>query len=166
MNPYANPYLPAFVNQRPRINNIQPNVSSSAIGVPTYAQIHSVCGFEGARNYNLAPGSSEILAESDPNTARVYIVACDANGQKFMKAFKLIEEEEPKPITMDDLNAKMSQLLDRMDKLEEEKKNDQSDSKYSSNGPKQSYDARNQSNGRNGSGSEKSSGSNSANDAK
>ena len=66
INPYANPYLPSFVNQRPRINNpLQPNTLPM---VPSYSQINSVSGFEGARSHatnNLAPGASEIVAESD-----------------------------------------------------------------------------------------------------
>lgn len=122
VNPYANPYLPAFVNQRPRINDFKP-----AVSMPSYKQINSVTGFSGARDYaasNLAPGSSEIVAESDPSIARVYIVAKDGTGQPIVEGYKLLHEDEPKQITMDDLNTKMSELLDRMNKLEEDKKND------------------------------------------
>ena len=120
VNPYANPYLPSFVNQRPRINDFKPVVPT--VTMPSYSQIQSVNGYSGAREYalnNLAPGSSAIIAESDPNTARVYIVAKDQTGQPIVEGYSLIHEEEPKPVTMDDLSAKMSELLDRMNKLEE-----------------------------------------------
>ena len=124
VNPYANPYLPSFVNQRPRINNpLQPNTIPL---IPSYKQINSISGFEGARQYamnQLTQGSSEIIAESDPNTARIYIVAKDQNNQIIVEGYSLIPEIEPKPITMDDLNNKMSELLDRMNKLEEEQNN-------------------------------------------
>ena len=120
VNPYANPYLPSFVNQRPRINDIKP---IPTVSMPSYTQIRSVNGYSGAREYianNLTPGSSDIVAESDPNTARVYIVAKDQNGQPIVEGYTLIHEEEPKPVTMDDLNAKMSELLNRMNRLEEQ----------------------------------------------
>ena len=125
MNPYANPYLPSFVNQRPRVNDVKtlPQIQPM-VTTPSYSQIRSVNGFDGARNYassNLAPGASDIVAESDPNIARVYIVAKDSNGQTIVEGYRLIHEEEPKPVTMDDLNSKMSELLDRMNKLEEER---------------------------------------------
>lgn len=129
VNPYANPYLPSFVNQRPVINQ-QPTTS-----LPTpqmnysgiqFGQIHSAKGFEGADVYanTLANGASEILAEEDPNLARIYIVAKDQNGQVLVQAHDLSAPiERPKVVTMDDLNTKMNQLLDRMSKLEEEKAN-------------------------------------------
>ena len=127
-NPYANPYLPSFVSQRPVINNQQP------VSLPTpqlnysgvqFGQIHPVSGFEGADAYagSLANGASEILAEKDPNLARVYVTAKDSNGQIFVQGFNLIPVERPKAITMDDLNSKMNQMLERLSKLEEDKAN-------------------------------------------
>ena len=126
VNPYANPYLPSFVNQRPRINDPLPTPQLQFSGV-NYGQIHPVNGFDGARSYanNLANGSSEILPESDPNTARIYIVAKDNNGQVFVQGCNVIPIEEPKPVTMDDLSSQMSQILERLNKLEADK-NDQS----------------------------------------
>lgn len=124
VNPYANPYLPTFANQRPRINDTKPVQPQY---IPTqYSQIHPVNGFDGARSYasNLAPGSSEIVSESDPNIARVYIVAKDMTGQIIVEGYSIFHEEEPKPVTMDDLNSKINELLDRIDKLEEGKNND------------------------------------------
>lgn len=122
VNPYANPYLPSFVNQRPSLN------SQAPLSVPTamanYSQIHSVKGFDGAEAYcsKLANGASEIVAEEDPNLARIYILAKDANGQMFIQAHDMSAPvERPKPITMDDLSLKMSQILDRLNKLEGEK---------------------------------------------
>ena len=130
VNPYANPYLPSFVNQRPRVNQFQPMNPVTNPGFmpttanyqpPSYSQIHSVKGFDGARAYSMANGASEILAEIDPNLARVYVVAMQADGQRLVQGFDLVPVEEPKPVTMDDLNTKMNALLERIDKLEEEK---------------------------------------------
>jgi hypothetical protein len=123
VNPYANPYLPAFVNQRPRMNDVRPATQIPQLNMPQirYTQIDSVNGYGGARDFvynNLAPGASIILAESDPNTARIYICAKDSSGQTYVEGYRLVREEEPKPVTMDDLNTKMSELLDRMNKLE------------------------------------------------
>ena len=128
-NPYANPYLPSFVSQRPVVGNPAP-----ANNLPTpqmnysgiqFGQIHPVKGFEGADAYavNLANGASEILAEEDPNLARIYVTAKDNNGKTFVQGFDLTPVPRPKAVTMDDLNSKMNQLLDRMSKLEEEKAN-------------------------------------------
>ncbi len=172
-NPYANPYLPSFVSSRPRINDIATTPSSIPqvnINGTVYSQIHPVKGFEGADNYvrTLAAGSSEILTESDPGMARIYIVAKDANGQAFVQGFDLISVERPKPVTMDDLNAKMSELLERMDKLEMEKaKGMNYDAKsgngYAAKGPKSPADARPAANSRNIQGGQESHGNTSAN---
>ena len=170
VNPYANPYLPSFVNQRPRIDNQAiPIPMNQPVSAASFVQIRSVHGFDGARNYaanNLLPGSSDIISENDPNTMRIYIVAKDQNNQTIVEGFRLIPEEEPKPVTMDDLNSKMSELLDRMNKLEEERNNDKSGSESSWKTPRKSNDSRIQSGNGNGSGYVQPSGSNTANDAK
>ena len=154
INPYANPYLPSFVNQRPVINNQSPNVlptpQMNYSGIQ-YGQIHSVKGFAGARAYNLANGASEILADEDPNVSRVYIVAKDANGQLFIQGGDFVPIEEPKPVTMDDISTKMNQILERLNKLEGEKRNDQSGDGTAGKGGKQSGNAGYQSNDRNAS---------------
>ena len=156
VNPYANPYLPAFVNQRPVINN--PSVPTPQMNYSgmVYGQIHSVKGFEGADAYNLANGSSEILAEEDPNMARIYVAAKDANGQMFVQGFDLVPVERPKKATMDDLSSTMNQILERLNKLEGEKANGQSNKEPNYepawDGPKQPGNAANQPNGRNGKG--------------
>lgn len=155
VNPYANPYLPSFVNQRPKINDpsMMPTVAGYQSAV--FSQIHSVKGFEGAENYNLANGASEILAESDPNMARIYVVAKDANGQMLIQGFNLIPVERPKPVTMDDLSSQMNRILDRLEKLEGEHRNEQPISGNAwKNNSKQSGHAANQSNGKNGQGSQ------------
>ena len=173
VNPFANPYLPSFVNQRPRINGMQlpsPAPSVTVPNNPVYSQIRSANGFDGARSYaanNLMPGSSDIIAESDPNMARVFIVAKDQGGQVIVEGYRLIREEEPKPITMDDLNSKMSELLDRMNKLEEERNNgNKPGSDASWKAPRQSNEPRIQPNGRNGTGYDKPGGGSSADAAK
>lgn len=164
VNPYANPYLPSFVNQRPRLNDTKPVPMYGS----TFSQIHPVSGFEGARNYanGLANGSSEILSESDPEIARVYIVAKDQNGQTFMQPFRLVAEEEPKPVTMDDLNTKMSELLERMNKLEEDRANGQSGNEYPGKANKYQNNARSQPVLRDESSVSQSAGSNTASVAK
>ena len=167
INPYANPYLPSFVNQRPRVNNSQ---FQMPINAPVYSQIRSTNGFDGARTYasnNLTPGSSDIVAESDPNVARVYIVAKDQNNQIIVEGYRLIREEEPKPVTMDDLNTKMSELLERMNKLEEEKLNGNkpgSDASWKASG--KTNEPRVQPNVRNSTGYDKPASSNGADDPK
>ena len=125
INPYANPYLPSFVNQRPRMNEPLPTPQLQFSGV-TYGQIHPVNGFDGARAYanSLANGASEILPDSSPDVARVYMVAKDTNGQIFVQGCNVIPIDEPKPVTMDDLSSQMSQILERLNKLEADK-NDQ-----------------------------------------
>lgn len=127
VNPYANPYLPSFVSQRPVMNNQPVNLPTPQMNYSgmNFGQIHSVKGFDGARAYNLANGASEILADDDPNLARIYITARDANGQMLVKGYDLVEVEEPKPVTMDDINSKMNDILNRLDRLEVER-NDQS----------------------------------------
>ena len=153
VNPYANPYLPSFVSQRPVINNQPPsNLPTPQMNYSgiNYGQNHSVKGFEGARAYNLANGSSEILADDDPNLARIYICAKDTNGQLFVQGFDLVPVEEPKPVTMDDLSSTMNQILDRLNRLEGERNNDQSVHGSSWKGSKQSGNGAAQSNGRTG----------------
>ena len=162
VNPYANPYLPSFVNQRPVINN-QPNslptpqMNYSGIN---FGQLHSVKGFEGARAYNLANGASEILAEEDPDMARIYICAKDTNGQLFVQGYDLMPVEEPKPVTMEDINGKMNQILERLNKLEGERDDGQSIHGTAWKNSKQSGNAGAQSNGRNGQSGAESTGSN------
>lgn len=119
---YGNPYLPSFVRNQPKMADPALNMPQTVL--PTRAtQINTAQGFAGARQYamNLTNGSSEIIAEADPNIARVYVIAVDQNGQRYVRGFRLIEEEEPKPITMDDLNLKMNEVLERLNHLEEEK---------------------------------------------
>ena len=140
-DPYGNPYLPPFVRNQPRVADpaFQPPV------LPTkMAQITSVNGFAGAHQYaaGLANGSSEIIADADPNVPRVYVVVVDQNGQRYVQGFNLVPEEEPKPITMDDLNGKMNTILDRLNRLEEERKagNDKSDFRNAEQGKPSSAD--------------------------
>ena len=126
---YGNPYLPSFVRNQPKMADPVPVMPMQAL--PTKAcQIVSVNGFEGARAHarSLTNGSSEIAADSDPNTARVYVIVVDQNGQQYIQGFDLTPVQEPKPITMDDLNDKMNKVLERLNQLEEERmmKNDQS----------------------------------------
>ena len=140
VNPYGNPYLPSFVTQRPTMNVSQPAPQMNLSGI-TYSQIHSANGFDGADKYaaGLANGASEIITDSDNNVSRVYVVAKDTNGQTYVQALKVIPEDRPKPITMEDLNSKMSILLDRIDKLEKDRvTNNESGNFNSSKNAKQS----------------------------
>ena len=163
INPYANPYLPAFAANRPRIEN-QSAVQkpSMSVGGLVYKQIQPVNGFEGADAYaqTLAAGSSDICSESDPSIPRVYIVAKDANGQCFVQGCDMTLVDRPKPVTMDDLNAKMSELIDRVKKLECEKErgiiyDGKSGNGYVPKNTKQSNDTRIQTNNRNAQSSQK-----------
>ena len=159
VNPYANPYLPSFVNQRPVIGNPAPgnNLPTPQMNYSgvQFGQIHSVKGFDGARAYanGLANGASEIVAESDPNLARAYIVAKDANGQVYIQGGNFIPIEEPKPVTVDELNDNMNAILEKLNKLEEDKANDQSVRNASWKGQKQSGNAGPQPGNRGGQGS-------------
>lgn len=160
VNPYANPYLPSFVSQRPRM--AEPTTMTPTFGVQTqqYGTIHQVNGFQGARDYakSLLPGNSEIVAESDPNLSRIYIVAKDQNQQIYMEAYNLTPEVEPKAVTMEDLSAQMNELLGRMNRLEEDKRNDQSN--HGAAWKNKSGNAANGSNGRSNAGSTESSSGN------
>ena len=166
VNPYANPYLPAFVNQRPRIDNSIPQPMTPAISSPSFTQIRSASGFEGARSHamnRMLPGSSDILAEADANIPRIYFVAKDQDNQVIVEGYRLIKEEEPKPVTMDDLNAKMSELLDRMNKLEEENRNgNKPGSGTAWKAPRQQNEPRVSESSRNGAGNGQSAGGNAA----
>ena len=148
VNPYANPYLPSFVSQRPRMNDTRPAQLPGVAGT-VFSQIHYVHGFEGADIYNLSPGSSEILVDDDPNLARIYVTAKDTNGQMLVQGFNLVPVERPKQVTMNDLSSAMNQILERLNRLEEGQ-NDQSNHGNAWKGSKQPVHAGNQSNGRNG----------------
>ena len=125
-SPYDNPYLPSFVRQRPRVhdtNNLR-QISSSMLN---YGQIRPVSGFSGAREYattELAAGASCIVVDSDPNLARIYMTAKDTNNQILVSGFDLVPIEEPKPITMESIDSKLNDFLDRLTKLEEKSAND------------------------------------------
>ena len=122
MGAFDNPYLPSFASQRPRVEPVKTPPQLSIPGAMNYSQIQPVNGFAGARAFasNLAIGSSAIIAESDPNLARVYVVAKDANGQIIVEGYRMIPDEEPKPVTMDDLSVQMNEILNRLNKLEED----------------------------------------------
>lgn len=165
VNPYANPYLPSFANQRPVINNPQvPNFQTPQMNYSgiQFGQIHSVNGFDGARAHanSLANGASEIVAEGDPGLSRCYIVAKDANGQIYVQGGNFVPIEEPKPVTVDDLNSKMNMILEELNKLKEEKANDQSVRNAPWKGQKQSGNAGAQPGNRNGGNVSEPSGSN------
>lgn len=117
-SPHKNAYLPEFVSQQPKIympiNPTDPVVD--------HTQIRSVNGYDGARRYvneTLAPGCSNIISDSNPDVARVYIVGKDQTGQAIVNGFRLIPEEEPKPVTMDDISKQLGELINRVAKLEE-----------------------------------------------
>ena len=128
---YGSPYLPSFVRNQPKM--VDPTLSAQVPTLPTRScQIKSVDGYAGAREHagTLTNGSSEIVAELNPNIPRVYVVVVDQNGQKYVQGFGLIPEEEPKPITMDDLNDKMNKVLERLNQLEEERVTDSAQSGF------------------------------------
>ena len=106
VNPYANPYLPAFVNQRPRIDNSIPQPMTPAISSPSFTQIRSASGFEGARSHamnRMLPGSSDILAEADANIPRIYFVAKDQDNQVIVEEGAVIgENKKDAPLTVID----------------------------------------------------------------
>ncbi len=123
-NVYGDPYVPDFAKQRPRI---QQQMSAPVIGRMIYDQIQSVTGFEGARefaNTRLGNGASCIIAESDPNIARIYVIAKDQNGSIILSGYDLSPVEEPKPITMQDISTQLSDIQNRITKLEERNVND------------------------------------------
>ena len=124
-NPYADPYVPGFVGQRPRI---QPAPATASRYNPNvYGQIQPVAGFDGARDFatnRLSPNSSAIIAESDPNLARIYVVAKDQNGGILVTGYDLKPIVEPKPITMQDISAQLNDIQSRLMKLEENSTDD------------------------------------------
>ena len=118
---FGNPYLPSFVRSQPKAADPMP-FQQPALPVKT-CQIQSVAGFQGARQHasKLTNGSSELVADIDQNLSRIYAVVIDQNGQQFIQGFDLIPVEEPKPVTIDDLNDKMNKVLERLNQLEERK---------------------------------------------
>lgn len=119
---YGNPYLPPFVRNQPKMADPVPSIQTPIL--PTkVSQIVTVQGFDGARQHasTLTNGSSELVAESDPNVSRVYAIVVDQNGQRYVQGFRLVPEEEPKKVTMDDLNDKMNVVLERLGRLESER---------------------------------------------
>lgn len=119
---YGNPYLPSFIRNQPKMTDPVPVMPMQAL--PTKAcQITSVEGFAGARAHagSLTNGSSEIVAESNQDLARVYVVVVGQNGQQYVQGFDLVPVQEPKAVTMDDLNEKMNKVLERLNQLEEER---------------------------------------------
>ena len=126
-NPYADPYVPGFVGQRPRI---QPSPQTASRYNPNvYGQIQPVAGFDGARDFatnRLSPNSSAIIAESDPNLARVYVVAKDQNSGILVSGYDLVPVVEPKPITMQDISVQLNDIQSRLIKLEENNTDDKS----------------------------------------
>ena len=134
-NAYGNPYLPPFVRNQPKVADPIPGIQAPVLPTKMH-QITSVQGFSGAHQYaaSLANGSSEILAESDPNTPRIYVAVVDQNGQRYVQGFRLTPEEEPKPVTMDDLNSKMNEVLERLGQLEAERKTGHDKSNFRSSG--------------------------------
>lgn len=122
-NVYGNPYEPDYVKQRPRFQQPQ-KVFNNMI----YDQIQTVQGFDAARDFAsncLAAGASYIIAEGDPNIARIYMVSKDHNGVPSVSAFKLIPEEEPKQPTMQDLSNMLQDIQNRINKLEEKANNEE-----------------------------------------
>ena len=123
-NVYGDPYVPDFAKQRPRIQQQTP---TPVVGRMIYDQIQSVIGFEGARefaNARLGNGASCIIAEGDPNIARIYVVAKDQNGAVLLSGYDLTRIEEPKPITMQDISTQLSDIQNRIKTLEEKTDND------------------------------------------
>lgn len=125
-NPYEDPYLPGFVNQRPRIQMPQ---QQTMYKQNVFGQIQSVGGFDGARDFafnRLSPSSSTIIAEADPNLARIYVVAKDQNNSILVTGYDLKPVEEPKPITMQDISNQLAEIQNRINKLEGKATNDKS----------------------------------------
>lgn len=127
-NVYDDPYSISRPNRGTRMPT-QYQQPQTAYKPLIYDKIQSVLGFDGARefaNTRLSPGASCIIAEANPEIARVYVVSKDENGVPSLGAYKLIPEEEPKPITMQDISAQLADIQNRITKLEENSHNDKS----------------------------------------
>lgn len=121
-NVYGNPYEPDFAKQRPRFQPPQ-KVFKTMI----YDQIQTVQGFDGARDFAtncLGPGASYIIADGDPNIARIYVISKDQASAISVSAFKLIPEEEPKQPTLQDISNLLENISGRLSKLEEKANDD------------------------------------------
>ena len=78
-NPYQTPYVPNYSRNYP---------------TNTYAYVN---GIEGARSYQVAPGQSVMLMDSD--NPLCYLKQADNTGRATIRSFKLeeiVEKEEPK----------------------------------------------------------------------
>lgn len=121
--PEISPYYPPFMNQsKPQA----PLVTSPFL---QKREVEYVTGREGAEAFQLAPNSSALLLDKELNV--LWVIATDQNGSKsVVKGYNIGEEyTPPKPVTLDDLMAQMQSLNERLNKMEEEKQNGQSDSK-------------------------------------
>jgi spermidine/putrescine-binding protein len=131
-NAIFNPYLSQLPNN-PVVPNYQPVQQQGP-----RMQIDTVNGKESAYAYNIGVNSSVILA--DAMKPKIWMVTTDSSGYKMVKGFKIEpDDEDENRITatvMDsDVKEQMSNLAERLDKLEE-KVNEygKSDSEYVNSG--------------------------------
>lgn len=115
----GNAVFSPYLNQIPT-NPIIPNYQPVTQQGPRM-QIDTVNGKESAYAYNIGPNSSVLLA--DATNPVVWMVTTDASGYKSIKGFKIEElSEEPQQVTAtvedSELKQKMTDLIDRLDKLE------------------------------------------------
>ena len=127
-NTIFNPYLSQLPN-----NPVVPNYHPVQQQGPRM-QIDTVNGKESAYAYNIGANSSVILA--DAMKPKIWMITTDSAGYKVVKGFKIEpDDEDENRITATvidaDVKEQMSDLAERLDKLEE-KVNEygKSDSKY------------------------------------
>lgn len=131
LNPYANPYLsrmPNFQMKTPEqyqaelLRQLQPNLDMYNQQYSAYQQQQTMINNSG--QYVKVSNYEEVKQVQAPSDGKPIIVIDDTNGllyskkfengQEYIKAFRLVPNEEEKKTQDDVLNA----ILERLDKLE------------------------------------------------
>lgn len=156
---YANPYNPYFP---PYSNPIPGPVMNPAIPQMNGPQmeIQKVNGEESARAFPMGPNSSAILL--DTVQPLIWVVTTDASGYKNINPFSIAPYVPEEPVSADDLKIQMTEIVSRLDKIEE-RINSYGQSNYGTAWKGKPGNANTGSNVRNGQSSQGSSGGNTAN---
>lgn len=80
-------------------------------------QVQTVTGEEGAKNVPLGPNSSGLYLDSD--NPRLWIVRTDAAGVKTVFHKKIVDEEDEKPLTIQDLYTLICGISEKVNNIEE-----------------------------------------------
>lgn len=106
---YTNPYVPNYYNNTAQTFPLTQQAP--------HMEIQKVSGEESAYAFPMGPNSSAILL--DVNNPLIWIVTTDASAFKTVTPFTITKYEPEKPVNTEDLKAELAQVNDRLAKLEE-----------------------------------------------